>query len=96
MGPLNCAENDILRTAGVPERVGEPRKLAARAELLESVLRKMFGWILELDFRPTTRRRSDKFILAVTSLLLSPVYNRINNKVDVIKHFCQKMTYTDK
>ncbi|TNN38211.1 hypothetical protein EYF80_051626 [Liparis tanakae] len=29
----------------------------------------------ELDFRPTTSRRSDKFILAVTSPLLSPVCN---------------------
>lgn len=73
----------FLRTADLPERLGEPRKLADRAELLVLVLRKMFVWILELDFRPTTSRRSDKFILAVTSPLLSPVCN--SDKVNVNK-----------
>lgn len=70
-----------LRTTDLPERMGEPRKLAARTELLVLVLRKMFGGMLELDFRPTTSLRSDRFILAVTSPLLSPVCNGNNKKV---------------
>lgn len=67
-----------LRTTDLPERMGEPRKLAARTELLVLVLRKMFGGMLELDLRPTTSLRSDRFILAVTSPLLSPVCNSDN------------------
>lgn len=62
-----------LWTTDVPERMGEPRKLAARTELLVLVLRKMFGWMPELDLRLTTSLRSDRFIRAVTSPLLSPV-----------------------
>lgn len=62
-----------LRAAHLPERLGRPWKLADRAELLVLVLRKMFWCRVELDLRPTTSRRSDKFILAVTSPLLSPV-----------------------
>lgn len=48
---------------------GMAKDLPARRELL--ALRKMLDWLL--DFRPTTSRRSDKFILAVDSPLLSPV-----------------------
>lgn len=36
--------------------------------------------MLELDFKPTTSRRSDRFILAVSSPLLSPVFRVWKNK----------------
>lgn len=65
----------FLESAALPDRLAQPWRPADRAELL--MLRKMFGWILALDLRPTTSRRSDKFILAVTSPLLSPVCNII-------------------
>lgn len=82
-----------LRSTDLPERMGEPRKLAARTELLVLVLRKMFGGMLELDLRPTTSLRSDRFILAVTSPLLSPVCNS-DNRIVLTKYDVRKQEQT--
>lgn len=91
----NCSENNfgLSGTTDLPERMGEPRKLAARTELLVLVLRKMFGGMLELDLRPTTSLRSDRFILAVISPLLSPVCNS-DNRIVLTKYNVRKQEQT--